>query len=78
MNELYNVLRVYINFFLPSMKLIEKTRIGSKVTRKHNKPKSPYRRIIESDKILWKIKEKLAEEYNKLNPAELKRKLDKI
>ncbi len=31
MNELYKVLRLYTNFFQPSMKLKEKTRIGSKV-----------------------------------------------
>jgi len=78
MNEMYNVLRVYTNFFLPSMKLIEKTRVGSKVTKRYDKPKTPYQRIMESDKIPWKIKEKLTEEYNKLNPALLKRKLDKL
>ena len=78
MNEMYDVLRVYTNFFLPSMKLIEKTRIGSKITKKYDEPKTPYRGIIESNKIPWKIKEKLTEEYNRLNPTELKRKLDKI
>lgn len=78
MNGKYNVLRVYTNFFLPSMKLIEKTRVGSKVTKRYDRPKIPYQRIMESDKIPWKIKEKLTEEYNELNPALLKRKLDKL
>jgi len=78
MNEMYNVLRVYTNFFLPSMKLIEKTRIGSKVTKKYDKPKTPYRRIIESEYVPEETKEKLRDEYNELNPALLKRKLDKL
>ncbi|BAL80273.1 hypothetical protein [Caldisericum exile] len=46
MNELYNTLRLYTNFFLPSMKLKEKTRIGSKVLKKYDKPKTPYQRIL--------------------------------
>ncbi|MCD6426727.1 MAG: hypothetical protein J7L03_01305 [Caldisericaceae bacterium] len=50
-NELHNVLKLYTNFFSPCMKLIEKTRIGSKVIMKYDKPKTPYRRIMESDKI---------------------------
>jgi len=36
MNKLYKVLRFYTNFFLPSMKLIEKTRMGSKVIKKYD------------------------------------------
>lgn len=34
MNKLYGVLRLYTNFFQSSMKLLEKTRIGSKVVKK--------------------------------------------
>ncbi len=33
-NKLYLILRLYTNFFQPSMKLIEKVRIGSKVKKK--------------------------------------------
>jgi len=37
LNELYNILRLYNNFFLPQMKLIEKTREGSKVKKRYDK-----------------------------------------
>ncbi len=77
-NELYEVLRLYTNFFLPSQKLIEKTREGSKVTKKYDKPKTPYLRVTESDKIEEKTKQQLKEQYEKLNPAELKRRIDKL
>jgi hypothetical protein len=36
-------LRLYTNYFQPVMKLIEKTRIGSRVRKKHDKPKTPFR-----------------------------------
>jgi len=78
MNKLYNVLRVYTNFFLPSTKLIEKTRIGSRVTKKYDKPKTPYQRIMESNRVSEKIKNMLTEKRNNLNPVELKRELDKL
>jgi hypothetical protein len=46
LNELYAVLRLYTNYFQPSMKLIEKTRSGSKVRKKYDKAKTPYRRVL--------------------------------
>ncbi len=77
LNELYGVLRLYTNFFLPSIKLIEKTRIGSKVVKRYDTPRTPYRRIMDEDdnKV---SKERLRKQYDKLNPIELKRKIDKL
>jgi transposase InsO family protein len=46
MNDLYrNELRTLQNFFLPSMKLIRKVRVGSKLTRRYDKPKTPLERV---------------------------------
>jgi len=70
-NELYRHLRLYTNF----LKLIEKTRVGSKVTKKYDKAKTPYQRVLESPYISRHLKEKLKKEYNGLNPASLKRKI---
>lgn len=48
MNELYrNELRLFLNYFQPSVKLIERTRVGSRVRRKYDKPKTPFERLIE-------------------------------
>ena len=47
MNDLYqNELRVLQNLFLPSMKLLEKTRIGSKLKRRYDKPQTPLERLL--------------------------------
>jgi hypothetical protein len=73
LNELYDVLRLYTNFFLPTMKLISKTRIGSKIIKRYDKPKTPYQRVIESKYIEQKNKDELKELYKGLNPAKLKR-----
>ena len=69
-------LRLYKNFFQPVMKLTEKIRDKGKVHRKYDTPKTPYQRIMESEKIPEENKKELRELYQRLNPAELKRKID--
>ncbi len=75
LNELYRHLRLYTNFFQPTMKLIEKTRRGSKVTKKYDKPTTPYERVLKSSDVSEKIKKELKRQYRSLNPASLKRKI---
>ena len=78
LNELYRHLRLYTNFFQPVRKLIKKERIGSKVIKRYDEAKTPYRRVLESPNIKEEIKVKLRKEYAMLNPAELKRKITKL
>ncbi len=48
MNALYrNELRLFLNYFQPSVKLIERHRIGSRIRRKYDAPKTPFERLIE-------------------------------
>lgn len=78
LNELYTSLKLYVNLFQPVMRLEEKRRLGSKVTKRYDKAKTPYQRVLrvlECDKIDEEVKEALREKYRKLNPAELKREI---
>ncbi|MEA2021912.1 MAG: transposase, partial [Candidatus Caldatribacteriota bacterium] len=78
LNELYSYLRLYSNLFQPVRKLIKKERIGSKVSKRYDEAKTPYRRVLASPDIEDKIKVKLKNKYAMLNPAELKRKITKL
>ena len=79
LNEIYGHLRLYTNFFQPVMKLIEKTRIGSKVIKKYDiPPRTPFQRVIESPHIPEDGKEALKKQYASLNPAALKRTITKL
>jgi len=78
LNELYDHLRLYTNFFQPVMKLIEKTRIRSKVKKKYDQARTPYKRTVESDFVPNQAKEALNEEYAKLNPVKLKQKITRL
>lgn len=78
LNELYIYLGQYTNYFMPVVKLVFKTRKGSKVTKKYDVAKTPYRRVLECSDIDDKIKERLKAKYESLNPAELKRKISSL
>jgi hypothetical protein len=78
LNELYGYLRLYINYFQPVMKLLEKTRIGSKVKKRYDKPQTPCQRVLASPDISKDAKKWLRKEFAKLNPAELKRQISRL
>jgi len=74
LNDLYkNEWRLFHNFFCPSVKLLEKKRIGSKTVKKHDKPKTPYQRLIESEYVSSNIKERLTKTFESLNPFVLRK-----
>lgn len=78
MNDLYwNEWDFYKNFFIPNKKLIEKKRMGTKIVKKYDIPKTPYQRLLEHKDFPEVEKEKLRQIYAKLNPAEIKRNIDK-
>jgi len=65
------------NFFLPSMKLIEKKRIGSKIIKRHSKPETPYSRIMQSEYVEEEVKRRLTQEFKRINPFSLQKRLKK-
>lgn len=75
--DLYqNELRLFKNYFQPTIKLVAKTRIKGKLKRKYDKPKTPYQRVLDSSQVDKVTKQKLTQTYHKLNPAKLKRNID--
>ena len=69
-------LRLYINFFQPSLKLIAKERIGNLTIKRYDTAKTPYQRILECQDIPFEAKARLMNLYLQLNPAELRRQID--
>ena len=83
MNDLYSSeWKLYHNFFCPSFKLIKKERIGSKIIKQHDEPKTPFQRIIESNHVSQNVKNELTKLFKNLNPFQLRKcieiKLKKI
>ena len=72
---LYEVLRLYTNFFQPSMKLQSKERLGSKVKKTYDTAKTPYQRVLESEQVTQATKDRLQVQYHTLNPVALLRQI---
>ena len=77
MKDLYRCeLRLYMNFFQPVMKIVEKKRVGKheeKIQRIYDIPKTPYQRALDCSEVVQDQKEKLRRVYEGLNPAHLRR-----
>jgi hypothetical protein len=67
LTELYRYLRLYINFFQPSLKLIAKQRQGSRVVKKYDQAKTPYQRVLIAENIAATTKEALKAQFAELN-----------
>lgn len=72
---IYADLRLYVNYFLPSVKLLEKQRLGAKVYKRYDRPTTPYRRLVALGALDEETAARLEAEYLSLNPAELRRRL---
>lgn len=77
MNEIYreywNPLQ---NFFIPTLKLKEKARVGSRIQKRYDPPETPCERLLKSEQVPNALKLRLAEHRQRLNPFTLKLKLD--
>lgn len=78
LNELYGHLRLMVNFFLPSQKLKEKTRRGSRVSKRYHPAQTPYQRVLASEHVSEEHKEQLRRQFLQLNPAQLDRDLRRL
>lgn len=77
MNDVYkNYWCPLKNFFIPTMKLKEKHRLGGRTIKTYEKPKTPYQRLIESDSLSNEAKEALIYLKSSLNPFKIKQELD--
>jgi len=78
LNEIYDQVRLMVNFFQPSMKLLSKTRNGAKTTRRYDEPKTPHQRLMSSADIPPSVKDSLAAQFEELNPAEINRQMVRL
>ena len=73
--ELHESARLYVNFFLPSFKLISKSRDGAKVAKKYDTPATPYERLLANDRVTDEHKEYLRETFAGLDPLLLLKRI---
>ena len=76
LQEVYTHLCPLLNYYYPSMKLIEKTRIRAKVKKAYGDPKPPYQRLLESPHVSQEVKDELRRRAKQLHIVKQKRLVD--
>jgi hypothetical protein len=72
---IYADLRLYVNFFLPSVKLRAKERTGARVRKRYDTAATPHQRLLALGVLDEATVARLEAEYLQLNPAALRRRL---
>ena len=65
------MVRLYVNYFQPSFKLLSKTRDGAKIKKRYHKPATPCERLLAHSAVSDSAKEALRAEMAPLDPAVL-------
>lgn len=74
---MYDQVRLYTNFFQPSMKLKHKTRRGATVHKVYDTARTPYQRLLQSGVLAPEPKEALERLYRSLNPIRLREQVNR-
>lgn len=69
--RLYQMVRLYVNYYQPSFKLLSKTRVGAKIKKRYHKPATPCDRLLTHTSISAGIQESLRVERLGLDPLDL-------
>ncbi len=76
LNQIWALQRLLTNHFAPQQKLISKTRIGAKITKKYDAPKTPLQRVLgDLGTVRKSVKTELSHQNKPLNPAAIQRQI---
>jgi hypothetical protein len=76
LRRVYDLVRLYINFFQPTMKLVSKTRDGARVHKVYDTAQTPYQRLVQSGVLTDAKRTELAATYHGLNPVLLLKQIN--
>ena len=77
LQQVYRNLCPLLNYYYPSLKIIEKTRLGARVSKRYDAPKSAYQRLLESEHLDESAKNELRRRAATIHIVKQKRLVDK-
>lgn len=78
LGQLYRAVRLYVNFFQPSLKLARKHRDGAKVSRGYAPARTPYQQLLATETLPAITRAHLAALYAPLDPVQLLRQIQML
>jgi hypothetical protein len=76
LNRTYDLVRLYVNFFQPVMKLVSKTRHGARVHKVYDTARTPYQRTLHFGVLTEAKQQELTATYHGLNPVRLLKQIN--
>ncbi len=73
--ELYRSVRLFVNFFQPSFKLLEKQRNGAMVKKLYSSPATPHQRLLSDARTAVEVRDPLVRMSEQLDPVMLLRNI---
>ena len=74
--RLYQLVRLQHNFFRPVRKLVAKRRVGSRVIKRYDAAQTPYQRVLATGLLPAAQQERLAQQFQTLDPIALAREIE--
>ena len=71
LSRLYGTVRLFVNFFQPSFKLLEKTRDGARVRKRYHRPATPCQRLLADPRTPQAVRDATAGQLEHLDPVRL-------
>ena len=76
LSELYDLVRLYVNFFQPIRRLVDKHRDGAKVIKHYDEAATPYRRLVAAGTLPKGKQQQMANLFGALDPVKLRSDID--
>jgi integrase-like protein len=77
LNRIYALLHLYVNGYLPTMKLIGKEREGAHVHKRYDQARTPYRRALEAGVVSAEQQASFAAALTERGPLTLRRQIER-
>ena len=76
LESIYEILRLYANFFQPVLKLVSKEHVDKKLIKRYDQAATPFQRVLVAKEIPIETKAGLTNLYVQLNPVHLRTTID--
>lgn len=76
LGQLYPLLSLQLNFFRPVRKLVAKDRVGARVLKRYDEPRTSYQRLLNSGGLTAQERMDMRLKMAAINPADVQRRID--
>lgn len=78
LGQLYPLLSLHLNFFRPIRKVVARERVGARVIKRYDEPRTPFQRLLDSGALSDELRLQLQARLQNTNPVLLRSRIDAL